>query len=738
MPTKIDTRQDGPSTTTPCRKPAPAPPTLQRLRSGGDVASTLQSSAVAAMGSIRTLASISSSGTSLHPIAPKRAIKVVLIGDGGCGKTSIRNRFLTNTFFPSYRATIGADFITKTLPIDPLNPEGEKAILQIWDTAGQERFQSLGSAFYRGADAVIIAFDASKHNNVEEQLERVKGWYQAFMAKAPGPEGEAERRRFCWICAANKSDLLQQRGDGEREKVREALNSLVKKEKGEVDWGLDTGDEGVRPSGDDEPANPAEVLSRPDPNAGETEQGESTPSRSASGKANGSTTPSSRSNFLNGNIVSPSKKKSSTSNYRLSRKSLSSIAAAAAKQAESCSDADEPQPKGAKGGTMNTLYTTPFNTMSNLPLSASPPSTEITPKADESKSALTAITTGTGGGFLSSWMNRSKSKASSSSRPNRRGHTKRQSIKSIEVFQISDQELSDASDADPNGTKNRFAFPSSSSSTSKMQQETPPRSVRTAATGGGAGGGVSMKDRQRVDSTMSLNAPSVYHTPRSSTFFSVSPTPRTTLGIPSSSNGARDDGSIKHGHGRNQSTSSSLKIDSFGGEQHSSAKLKHKASIASSSQLSVATLKPNRPNTNLRSNSNNPMLRAPKSINDLFHQSPPLESPPAPQTPSTISLPIDPIPPPLAITAENETELESGFTLFYTSAKTGHNIDRMFAHILHRVVTSQSYLASLQAPPETDQQRQDRESTQNEIITRTIRLASGKNPDINAWFGGCC
>ncbi|SPO28088.1 related to YPT7 - GTP-binding protein of the RAB family [Ustilago trichophora] len=738
MPTKTDTRQGGPSTTTPSRKPAPAPPTLQRLRSGGDAASTLQSSAVAAMGSIRTLTSISSSGTSLHPIAPKRAIKVVLIGDGGCGKTSIRNRFLTNTFFPSYRATIGADFITKTLPLDPLNPDGEKAVLQIWDTAGQERFQSLGSAFYRGADAVVIAFDASKHNNAEEELKRVKGWYEAFMAKAPGPEGEAERRRFCWICAANKSDLLQQKGDGKREKVREVLNSLVKKEEGEVDWGLDSGDEGVRPSGDDEPANPAEVLSRPDPNAGETEQGQSTPSRSASGKLRGSVTPSSRSNLGNGHITSPSKKRSS--NYRLSRKSLSSIAAAAAKQAGSSSDADEPHSNGVKGGTMNTLYTTPFNTMSNLPLSASPPSTETTPKAYESKSTTTS-TGGTGSGFLSSWMTRSRSKASSSSKANGRGHTKRQSIKCIEVFQISDPELSDASDAGPSGGKNRFAFPSSSStSTSKVQQETPPRSVRTAATGGGAGGGVGMKDRQRVDSTMSLNAPSVYHTPRSSTFFSVSPTPRTTLGIPSSSNGPRDDGSIKHGHGRNRSTSSSLKVDSIGGEQHSSAKLKYRVSIASSSQLSVATLKPN-VKANSRTNSNNPMLRAPKSINDLFQpqppqSSPPLESPPAPQTPSTISLPIDPIPPPLAIAANSE--VETGFTLFYTSAKTGHNIDRMFAHIVHRVVTCQAYTASLEAASETDQQREERETRESENMRRTIRLASGKNADTKGWFGGCC
>lgn len=31
--------------------------------------------------------------------------------------------------------------------------------MQIWDTAGQERFQSLGVAFYRGADCCVLCYD---------------------------------------------------------------------------------------------------------------------------------------------------------------------------------------------------------------------------------------------------------------------------------------------------------------------------------------------------------------------------------------------------------------------------------------------------------------------------------------------------------------------------------------------------------------------------------------------------
>lgn len=66
------------------------------------------------------------------------ASKVVLIGDAAVGKTAIRNRFLSGQFTASYKATIGADFFTKTIDI-----KGQQVSMQIWDTAGQERFRSL-------------------------------------------------------------------------------------------------------------------------------------------------------------------------------------------------------------------------------------------------------------------------------------------------------------------------------------------------------------------------------------------------------------------------------------------------------------------------------------------------------------------------------------------------------------------------------------------------------------------
>jgi len=58
--------------------------------------------------------------------------KILVIGDGGVGKTSLITRFTDDSFNLSYTATIGVDFKSKMLKY-----EGEDVKLQIWDTAGQ-------------------------------------------------------------------------------------------------------------------------------------------------------------------------------------------------------------------------------------------------------------------------------------------------------------------------------------------------------------------------------------------------------------------------------------------------------------------------------------------------------------------------------------------------------------------------------------------------------------------------
>jgi hypothetical protein len=83
------------------------------------------------------------------------------------------------------------------------------------------------------------------------------------------------------------------------------------------------------------------------------------------------------------------------------------------------------------------------------------------------------------------------------------------------------------------------------------------------------------------------------------------------------------------------------------------------------------------------------------------------------------------------------SEVEQGFTLFYTSARTGHNIERMFQHIVTRVAAVHAYEQSLQTSEHEAAGDDERDRRQSELIRRTIRIASGKPPD-KSWYSTCC
>mmetsp|Transcript_60760 Transcript_60760/g.149433 ORF Transcript_60760/g.149433 Transcript_60760/m.149433 type:complete len:537 (+) Transcript_60760:169-1779(+) len=93
--------------------------------------------------------------------------KIVLIGDSNVGKTSLLTRFSDNTFTDSFIATIGVDFRVRTIQLN-----GKTTKLQIWDTAGQERFRTITSAYYRGADGIIIVYDVTN----KDSFENVQMW----------------------------------------------------------------------------------------------------------------------------------------------------------------------------------------------------------------------------------------------------------------------------------------------------------------------------------------------------------------------------------------------------------------------------------------------------------------------------------------------------------------------------------------------------------------------------------
>lgn len=128
----------------------------------------------------------------------KVLLKVIILGDSGVGKTSLMNQYVNKKFSNQYKATIGADFLTAECMID------DKAVtLQIWDTAGQERFQSLGVAFYRGADCCVLVYDMT----VAKTFDSLESWRDEFLIQASPRDPE----NFPFVVIGNKADLEPKR-----------------------------------------------------------------------------------------------------------------------------------------------------------------------------------------------------------------------------------------------------------------------------------------------------------------------------------------------------------------------------------------------------------------------------------------------------------------------------------------------------------------------------------------------
>ncbi|XP_074600491.1 RAS oncogene family member Rab7 [Brevipalpus obovatus] len=124
----------------------------------------------------------------------KVLLKVIILGDSGVGKTSLMNQYVNKRFSNQYKATIGADFLTKEFEID-----NRLVTMQIWDTAGQERFQSLGVAFYRGADCCVLVFDVTAPNTFKS----LDAWRDEFLIQASPRDPES----FPFVVIGNKIDL---------------------------------------------------------------------------------------------------------------------------------------------------------------------------------------------------------------------------------------------------------------------------------------------------------------------------------------------------------------------------------------------------------------------------------------------------------------------------------------------------------------------------------------------------
>lgn len=123
-----------------------------------------------------------------------RVAKVILLGDGAVGKTSIRQRYLGKGFSSEYLMTIGADFSFSSIKIDDISLN-----CQIWDLAGQPRFAGVRRAYYSGCVGGILVFDRTYPETLDNSMLWLK---ELWKDSGHGP--------IPFILLGNKSDLIHE------------------------------------------------------------------------------------------------------------------------------------------------------------------------------------------------------------------------------------------------------------------------------------------------------------------------------------------------------------------------------------------------------------------------------------------------------------------------------------------------------------------------------------------------
>ncbi|TPX73638.1 hypothetical protein CcCBS67573_g05090 [Chytriomyces confervae] len=106
---------------------------------------------------------------------PRR--KIVIVGDGACGKTCLLIVFVRNEFPEAYVPTVFENHTTS------INIDGRNVELTLWDTAGQEDFDRLRTLSYPDTNSVLVTFAIDNPDSLENVQEK---WYPEVAQYCPG------------------------------------------------------------------------------------------------------------------------------------------------------------------------------------------------------------------------------------------------------------------------------------------------------------------------------------------------------------------------------------------------------------------------------------------------------------------------------------------------------------------------------------------------------------------------
>lgn len=94
----------------------------------------------------------------------ERQLKIVLLGDGASGKTSLAIRFAQEAFGKQYKQTIGLDFFLKRITL----PGNLNVTLQVWDIGGQTIGGKMLDKYIYGAQGVLLVYDITNSQSFED------------------------------------------------------------------------------------------------------------------------------------------------------------------------------------------------------------------------------------------------------------------------------------------------------------------------------------------------------------------------------------------------------------------------------------------------------------------------------------------------------------------------------------------------------------------------------------------
>ncbi|MFX1273792.1 MAG: GTP-binding protein [Promethearchaeota archaeon] len=112
----------------------------------------------------------------------KFTFKIVVVGNGGVGKSTMIQRLLTGKFI-AQKITIGTDLASYHLDIEDDEGNSYKVTLQLWDFAGEKRFRFFLPRYARGAQGCLLCYDITRYSSFEE----LKDWFKIVDENATEP-----------------------------------------------------------------------------------------------------------------------------------------------------------------------------------------------------------------------------------------------------------------------------------------------------------------------------------------------------------------------------------------------------------------------------------------------------------------------------------------------------------------------------------------------------------------------